>query len=594
MKKQLVLKSIFAVVSIVLAIALTVGVGDVTMSLKARETVSTEKIEFVTADNSATFSIVKADKCTVEEGSVAVSLFKKYKEAYGVSPKYKYDSESGENAREIIIGNTTRPSTEKAKKLLEAEGSGKDCDYIICSVDDDIVIYGNSQKSIVEAGEVFVNIFLNSKNTNGIYCMYRGQNNSEKITVCSISELSRFTVVRPIYNVSYLTQTETDKLCELLYDKTGYIVPVVHDSEVMYDTDYTDFYGGDLQKTEPTEYEIIIGNCDRDGVKSIEDKNSYEIRIEETKIFLNGGSPYATAMAVSEFYKLADENSRIDASMSVLNGDYEKTVESYDSATYYRPTWSDDFEAEHINTSRWTIAWDKYECLSSDGKPCYRGSSELKNNYIEDGCLVIEAAKTEDAYYGGMLNTSDSMLFLYGYLEISDIHPYGGSFWTALWTVTGKLDSKAYWYSETDIDECFGDGKSIMCNIWAWPTNRAYRELGLSGRSDTVSVRNTITAGDTRGHWMDFHTYGFEWLSNEHVRFTVDGYVVNEVEITHEELKEAYSQKMYLKISMALGFPSAGPITENEWQWENTNKFIVDWIYLYQLDGQGLTKRWTR
>ena len=47
---------------------------------------------------------------------------------------------------------------------------------------------------------------------------------------------------------------------------------------------------------------------------------------------------------------------------------------------------------------------------------------------------------------------------------------------------------------------------------------------------------------------------------------------------------------MMIQISMATAFESRGLVTQDEWQWENTNKFIVVWVYLYQLDGHGLLK----
>ncbi len=52
---------------------------------------------------------------------------------------------------------------------------------------------------------------------------------------------------------------------------------------------------GTLTVTDAAEYEIIIGNCKRDGVSIISDPDKYEIRIEDKKIFLNGGSAHATA-----------------------------------------------------------------------------------------------------------------------------------------------------------------------------------------------------------------------------------------------------------------------------------------------------------
>ena len=559
------------------------------MSAEAQKTVSTEKITFIDSNGDAVFRIVRPDAVSLSAGPTAASIFKTYKEKYNATPKQATDIESGDGVREIIVGNCDREATKKAQQLLKTDGSGKGSDFLICSIGDDIVIIGGCDRSLVTAGEYFNRHILPKKHPNGIYYHHKGD--EDTMTMCNISSLSQFTVVRPIYNVSYITQLETDKLCDLLYTKTGHEVKTVHDNVAVNNPDPA-ARGGLLETTDATEYEIIIGNCDREGVNSITEVDKFEIRIEGKKIFLNGGSPYATAMAVSEFIKLVKKNDVIEPSMSVRNGSYLNVIHDYDKKTYYRPTWRDEFNGTEINENKWYIAWGAKGGTSVEGKPCYRGNIELKNNYVKDGKLYIEAVKTEKAYYGGMLKTDRTMEFLYGYLEISDIHPKGNGFWTALWTVSKSTRyNKDMWYSETDIDESFGEGHMIKGNLWAWPTAYGRNKLGLSnGRSDTVRDHGEYNSTDSRQLWMDFHTYGFEWVDNKTIRFTIDGYVWRETVMEEEELQTAYSQYMYLQLSMATAFESRGPVTKDEWQWENSNKFIVDWIYLYQLEGHGLMK----
>ncbi len=553
------------------------------------EGVSTEKITFADSNGKAVFRIVRPDAVSPSAGPTAVSIFKTYKEKYSVAPKQVTDAENGDGVREILVGNCNRDATKKAQQIFNEQSSGKESDFLICSIGDDIVILGGCDRSLVAAGDYFVQNILSNEHLNGIYYHYKG--NEGVMQVCNISSLSRFTVVRPIYNVSYITQLETDKLCDLLYAKTGYEVKTVHDNIAVDNPDPT-ARGGLLEKTDATEYEIVIGNCDREGVNHIKTADNYEIRIEDKKIFLNGGSPYATAMAVSEFIKLVENNDVIEPSMSVERGSYLKVIHDYDKKTYYRPTWKDEFNGTEIDETKWRISWDAKSETSVDGKPCYRGSSKLKNNYVKDGKLYIEAVKTEDAYYGGMLKTDRTMEFLYGYLEISDIHPKGNGFWTALWTISkSNRYNKDMWYSETDIDESFGEGYMIKGNLWAWPTSYGRNQLNLNnGRSDTVKDHGEYNSTDSRELWMDFHTYGLEWIDNKTIRFTIDGYVWRETELTEEELQKVYSQYMVVQISMATAFPSRGLVTQDEWQWRNTNKFIVDWIYLYQLEGHGLMR----
>lgn len=563
--------------------------GNMELSAEAEKIASTDDISFIDAEGKATFNIVRPSKQNETVGPVAVDIFKKYKELHSVTPKQLTDTEDGTDRREILVGDCDREASHQVKKLFEVDGSGRDSDFIICSVGDDIVIQGGCEASLNAAGQYFIDNFLPADVKGGIYYHHKG--NEAGLTVCSISDVSKFTIVRPIYNVSYLTQSETDKLVDLLYEKTGYEVDIVHDNTSVY-KNVDAHVNGVLEPTAVTEYEIIIGNAQRDGVKRIGVAYNYEIRIEGTKIYLNGGSPYATAMAVSEFIKIVENNSTIDSSMSVLNGNYNNAVKAYDTKTYYRPTWWDEFNGTEIDTTKWYVAWGAKGGTAVDGRPCYRGNKELQNNYVKDGKLYIEAVETEEAYYGGMIKTDRTMEFLYGFLEISDVHPLGNGFWTALWTVSksGKYN-KEMWYSETDIDESFGNGTVIKGNLWAWPTSHGRFMNNLNnGRADTVKDHGEYNTDDPRGLWMDFHTYGFEWVDNKTIRFTIDGYVWRETELHEEELQKVYAQYMVLQISMATAFESRGQVTQDEWHWQNTNKFIVDWIYLYQLDGHGLLR----
>ncbi len=588
--KIFIKRTLLLILSLCITVSLFACVGsNMELSAEAEKIVSAKEISFINAEGKATFDIVRAEVDNETAGPVAVSIFKKYKELHKVTPKQLIDSTDNPDRREILIGNCDRDETKQAMQLFKTDGTGRDSDFLICSIGDDIVILGGCEASLNAAGQYFIEKFLSNSHEKGIYYHHKG--NESGLSVCNISDVSRFTIVRPIYNVSYLTQCETDKLQDLLYKKTGYEVPVIHDNVSVYKRVDEHIYGV-LEPTAVTEYEILIGNCDREGVKKIGISYNYEIRIEGTKIFLNGGSPYAATMAVSEFIKMVESNSAIDSSMSVLDGNYNGSVKGYDTKTYYRPTWWDEFNGTEINENNWHITWGARSGTSVDGKACYRGSKELKNNYVKDGKLYIEAARTENAYYGGMLKTDRSMEFLYGFLEISDVHPKGNGFWTALWTVSkSNKYNKEMWYSETDIDESFGEGDMIKGNLWAWPTSYGRNQLKLNnGRTDTVKNHGEYNTTDPRGLWMDMHTYGFEWVDNKTIRFTVDGYVWRETTLVEEELQKVYSQYMMIQISMATAFESRGLVTQDEWYWKNTNKFIVDWIYLYQKEGHGLLK----
>ncbi len=553
---------------------------------------STADVKFVDEDGESTYRIVRPEDNETVNASVSATVLQSIKKAYGVTPKNVSDDESGEGQREIIIGKCDRPEVDTALETLLSNGTGRNDEFIICTISDDIVILGATDAGTLKAVEYFNSNYVTGEViTGGINYLYSDPSKYDTLSLFGKDNLYGIKLVRPIYNVSYITQLEIDALDAAILEKTGYDLELVHDQTASTDKTYQ------LKENEPAEYEIIIGNCVRKGVTVYNDsqKADYEIRIEDKRIYLNGGSPYATAMAVTEFTKLIKNNSAITADMTVANGDYYSVIDGYDSASYYYPTWKDDFDGDEINYKLWDVRWDEVSSYPSaeNAKTQYRGSSELKNNYVKDGKMYQCAIETSTAYYGGMFVTIGMMEYLYGHLELSTLHPKGLGFWTALWTQSSAEGNneipanERYYHIEVDVEECYGNGGDwAYGNTFAWPTALGRTVLGLPNEGGTVHVNNRVSSEDDRGFWMDFHTFGYEWLDNTHVRFTCDGYVYVDQELKDPAEQHAFLQPTFLRLSMACGAGSHGQPTTDPDEWQNTNKFIVDWVHIYQKAGQ--------
>ena len=67
---------------------------------------------------------------------------------------------------------------------------------------------------------------------------------------------------------------------------------------------------------------------------------------------------------------------------------------------------------------------------------------------------------------------------------------------------------------------------------------------------------------------------------------TCDGKVYFEHDTTLDSIdRDAYNHELFLLLSFANYYASC-PVTPNatDWEWENTNKFIVDYIRVFQND----------
>ena len=596
-----------------LVTALFVGCGKGNNSsenlIDVGKVISTADFSFVDADEESTFRVIRPVESEGEITLAASSVFNAIKNQYGVSPRNVTDEEDPEDRAEIIIGETNREETKLAKQILAARGHGRINEYIICTINNDIVIYGLTEAATVNGVAYFVQTYIPQATvTGGINFLFEDTANYENYNIAGAEKLCDLNVVRPIYNVSYITQIQIDEFIDSLTKKSGYKVNLVHD-QIASKTGNVRDGSGTLTPSEASKYEVIIGNCVRDGVKVFTDKNAYEIRVEGNKVYLNGGSPYATAMAVSKFSKIIFEKKAISAADNVLNGDYSKVINNYDSATYYLPTWADDFEGTEINTDLWDVRWDEdcnYGNVGHD-KLVFRGSSELKNNYVKDGNLYIDFVETETARYGGMLTTQDMMEYYMGYCELSAIHPRGQGLWVSLYNMSGTstgdthsvgyhLDNNRLYYTETDVEECYGGGDWIFGNTYSFPTDYCRELLNIPDKvpyTGSTHVNNRLAATDDRGFWMDFHTYGYELLDNTRLAFTCDGYIWSEQALREGAEQMGYDQPVFLRLGMAAGTKNH-PISDDPADSAIYNQYIVDYVHIYQHKGNKIyTKPFT-
>ena len=560
---------------------------------------STADVNFVDADGESIFRIVRPTGCEGEITTAASKVLNGIKDTHGVSVRSVFDEESAENVAEIIIGETNREETKLAKQVFAAQGDGRINEYIICTINDDIVIYGATEESTVKGAEYFISTYVvNATIAGGINYLFKDSTGYETLGIAGTTRLCDVQFVRPIYNVSFLTQTETHTLLAMLTEKTGYKMTIVNDQ--IASTTGNDLDGsGTLTPTESKEYEVIIGNCVRDGVKTITDKNAYEIRVDGKKVYLNGGSPYATAMAVTEFTRILTEAKSVTADNNVLNGDYSKVIGNYDSAKYYRLTWADDFEGTEINTDLWDVRWgERAYAAEGEEMPCYRGNKELKNNYVEDGKLYFCAIQTDEARYGGLTTTQGMMEYYQGYCEISTLHPRGDGFWTALYNMSGTSpadkntvghlwDPERIYYTELDVEECYGAGNWAFGNTFVFPTSYGVKYLDLptdQANAGWIHVNNRISSTDDRGYWMDFHTFGYEWLDKTQITYTCDGNIWCEQPLREGGEQLAYDQPVFMRLAMAAGTKNY-PVTDDIDSWTKYNKYIVDYIHIYQHKG---------
>ena len=144
---------------------------------------------------------------------------------------------------------------------------------------------------------------------------------------------------------------------------------------------------------------------------------------------------------------------------------------------------------------------------------------------------------------------------------------------------------------EFDIMECFGDSSNFAAKLHSWPRNgfdaiNGWTHTSLDGSTYGNDKKYRIPdEGQVLGY--DFHTYGMLW-NDKLVTFTCDGEDYFSYDITTKEQDvESFNHNVWIRIALSVGNaenPLGAILTENPDDWQNTNKFIVDWVNLYQYD----------
>ncbi len=552
--------------------------------------ISKSDVNFV-IDGESAYRIVRSAVADQSVFDSSTDLFKHFKNTLNVTLKnVADDEEQGDNA-EILIGNTNRPETATAKQLLRQKGAHAE-NFMIATINKAIVIVGLSDSATIEGVKYFKENFAKSTTVaGGINYVNEISDKYSKIQLGNATDLLDYVIVKPYNNLSYITVLEIEKMQKLFLEKFGYDVKAVKDVD------------------QPTAgaYEIVIGAAKRDGVEKMIEGDKVSVKITGNKVYLNGGSTYSVAAAVTEFcnmlsadgdIKLADANSKVT--------DYETVAATINNKESYVATFRDSFDTQ-IDLTKWNN-YNDYNQYGQNGKWAKRAKEDYSNLSVVDGVFVTQIAEDDEAYYGSMLTTQFKMAFKYGYFEISQIAPKGDAFWSSLWTRPAFATS-LYW-TEIDVNECFGMSSITRGNCFPWLTTKGQME-GLKTQGGDICWENNYTIdyrykdgirqqyvdGDEKWEGGDmfysYHTYGCEWTYDT-ISFYIDGEAVTVKPI--DDLNQPIgiglrNQHAYLIVGCIAGSDNLhteqiNNVTDKEW--EETSRYYVDDVAVYQKDGMDI------
>lgn len=243
--------------------------------------------------------------------------------------------------------------------------------------------------------------------------------------------------------------------------------------------------------------------------------------------------------------------------------------------------WQEDFNGKKLNTKDWNYethepGWVNAE-LQSYGP-------STKNTYLKDGCLVIQAIKTEKKdgtveYTSGRINTQGKHAFTYGRFEARLRVPRGKGFLPAFWLMPDDESYYGQWpkCGEIDIMEVLGDDVSKL-----------YGTLHY-GEPHSMTQGTYVT---DRGNFADdFHTFAVEWEPGE-IRWYCDGVnykSANDWFTKRQGFGEVsypapFDQPFYIILNVAVGGSWVGyPDETTDFSPSKDDaKMFVDYVKVYQ------------
>lgn len=206
----------------------------------------------------------------------------------------------------------------------------------------------------------------------------------------------------------------------------------------------------------------------------------------------------------------------------------------------WRLVWSDEFNRDRINRSKWDFDVDCWGGGNSE-RQCYTDSS--RNAHVAGGFLTIIARREQasgyalpharrkgpDAqrmatktYTSARLVTRGKAAWRYGKFEIRARLPLGQGTWPAIWMLP---EESAYgaWPRSGEIDLMEAVNLGVACSDCA--SGREDRVLGTIHFGDHPPANRFLSTSATLTAAVDgFHIYGFEWTPVL-MQWTVDGRV---------------------------------------------------------------------
>lgn len=276
---------------------------------------------------------------------------------------------------------------------------------------------------------------------------------------------------------------------------------------------------------------------------------------------------------VGDFFRKLFGNKPID-----VPAEPPETIAAPDDGSEMRLVWNDEFNTGSLDSSKWNF---RAKMNQSDIK----NSTDERNVKVENGELVMRSWKEDDGTFSTntSVTTDGAMSYKYGYLEMYANVPFVKGCWPSFWMQSKDIHRSVPYMTEIDVFEIYDTRNAVTPNIHKWYSDEHYQ---AGGRKWSYEFKRKINLNN------EYHLYGFGWTPDE-MYFTVDGEIYFRYDLSQDfgdrnDGMQGFNDPVYIIFNNFIFTENSSwknpPVTDKT-EWPITYK--IDWIRLYQKDGEG-------
>ncbi len=256
------------------------------------------------------------------------------------------------------------------------------------------------------------------------------------------------------------------------------------------------------------------------------------------------------------------------------------TIKAPDNSGEMHLVWHDEFNTDTLDSTKWTL---RAKMRQSD---IINGNDE-HNVKVENGELVMRTWKEDDGTYSTntSVTTDGTMSFKYGYLEMYANVPFVDGCWPSFWMQSKDIHRTSQYMTEIDMFEIYNTKNTVRTDIHKWYLDTG-EHYNIGGTEIFYKFRKSSNLNN------EYHRYGFGWTP-EKMYFTVDGKIYGSYDLSKDfgdrnDGMQGFHDPVYIIFNNFIFTDNSSwknPAVNENTEWPITYK--IDWIRLYQKDGEG-------